>query len=882
MTKLATWIMNHKIVIICVVVLLLALSVVGMLMVEKEGDVISYLDKDTETIIAKKLLESEFNIIGDCSISISFASQNQVKKIVDAVTNSNVIIDGESATLKSAISKTVWIGTFDKLDMLDSTVVGGDPADVEQALALVKSKFVKVTDKDGNIVDDSYTGEKYTTYIVSFYFKYAGSDQRTINSLSAIEDIVKTKLQANIDDGSLVIPQEFSTSKAEDIYYFGGTSTNAKKLVESSVGDMPKFFAVVVLVVLVILLITTKSYLEPLIFLATLGISLLLNMGSNVIAGGPLAGNPLGTISSITSSCSTILQLAIAMDYSIFLMHTYYEELEHCMTPKEALIKALPKTIAAISSSALTTVGGFVALFFMKYKMGYDLGFVLAKGVILSLLAVIFIQPILILIFDKLVKKTTHKWKVEVRLKPVAKVVTKKWAVVVVTVICLALAIPCAYFQLKAPLNYITMTKENPNPNFPEKISKKYDNMLIIMTPYTGSEDIDKQYEFIDKINKIGYQIDESGNIVLDQNGVAVENNDEHKLIEVFSLCTILNRNLYDDLEASSMKDTVYNLLHSNFISHMKDEGVENKYLLYTINMEGVSEDVESYATLSRIKEIGQEVFGQKVSITGLSQGAYELSLVTPQDFALVSLLSAAIILIILLVTFRKPLLSILLLLVIETGIFINLSLVYFTNTKINFMAYLIVTAIELGATVDYAILMTSKFNDEKSKGVESVTAIKNAIYRAAPSVLTSGAILIAACISVRLITSNMIVGQITELIARGAFMSLILVFTFLPALLYIRAKATRAISIKRGKGDPEEGLSTQVIFEKPVAVVAQGEVELSPIVGVAEPSDVEIQPIENVDEPSKVNVESVESVENVEQNVEKEVTVEVYEKPEE
>ena len=547
------------------------------------------------------------------------------------------------------------------------------------------------------------------------------------------------------------------------------------------------------------------------------------------------------------------------------------------MTPKEALIKALPKTIAAISSSALTTVGGFVALFFMKYKMGYDLGFVLAKGVILSLLAVIFIQPILILIFDKLVKKTTHKWQVEVRLKPVAKVVTKKWVVVVVTVLCLALAIPCAYFQLKAPLNYITMTKENPNPNFPEKIAKKYDNMLIIMTPYTGSEDIDKQYEFIDKINKIGYQIDDSGNIVLDDNGVAVENNDEHKLIEVFSLCTILNRNLYDDLEASAMKDTVYNLLHSNFISHIKDEDIENKYLLYTVNMEGVSEDVESYATLNRIKEIGQEVFGQKVSVTGLAQGAYELSLVTPQDFALVSLLSAAIILIILLVTFRKPLLSILLLLVIETGIFINLSLVYFTNTKINFMAYLIVTAIELGATVDYAILMTSKFNDEKSKGVESVTAIKNAIYRAAPSVLTSGAILIAACISVRLITSNMIVGQITELIARGAFMSLILVFTFLPALLYIRAKATRAISIKRGKGDPEEGLSTQVIFEKPVAVVGQGEVELAPIVGVADPDEVETQPIKTEGEQNDAKTEA-----SNEQAVENEVTVEVEEKPEE
>ncbi|MGN0797421.1 MAG: RND family transporter [Christensenellales bacterium] len=859
MTKLATWIMNHKIVIICVVVLLLALSVVGMLMVDKEGDVLSYLDKSTDTIIAKKLLESEFNIIGDCSVSISFASKAQVRSIVEAIVTSDKVIDSKSKeTLADVISKTVWIGTFDQLNLLNLI---GNAGDVAQAQALVNSKFVKVTDKEGNIVDDSYTGEKYTTYIVSFYFKYAGSDQRTINSLREIENIVKSKLQANINSGSLTIPQDMG-EKAEDIYFFGGTSTNARKLVESSVGDMPKFFAVVVLVVLVILLITTKSYLEPFIFLATLGISLLLNMGSNVIAGGPLSGTPLGTISSITSSCSTILQLAIAMDYSIFLMHTYYEELEHSMTPKEALIKALPKTISAISASALTTVGGFFALFFMKYKMGYDLGFVLAKGVILSLLAVIFIQPILILIFDKLVKMTTHKWQVEVRLKPVAKVMTKKWAVIVVTVLCLAMAIPCAYFQLKAPLNYITMTKENPNPNFPETISKKYDNMLIIMTPYEGTESIDKQYRFVEELNKIGYQTDENGNIAVDENGNAIESNNEHRVIEVFSLCTILNRDLYNSIEASNSRNTVYGILHSSFISNVNNDDVENKYMLYTINLEGVSEDVESYATLNKIKDIGQDIFDVKLSITGLAQGAYELSLVTPQDFALVSLLSAAIILIILLVTFRKPLLSILLLLVIETGIFINLSLVYFTNTKINFMAYLIVTAIELGATVDYAILVTSKFNDEKSKGVESITAIKNAIYRAAPSVLTSGAILIAACISVRLITSNMIVGQITELIARGAFMSLILVFTFLPALLYIRAKATRAISIKRGKGDPEEGLGTQVIFEKPVAVVAQGEVELTPIVGVAEATE------DSVDNAEQDACECATTDENLEQVV--------------
>ena len=193
---------------------------------------------------------------------------------------------------------------------------------------------------------------------------------------------------------------------------------NARVLVDSSVNDMPKFVAAAVVCVFIILFVSTNSYLEPIIFLATLGISILLNMGTNLIAG-----NPMGTISTITSSCASILQLAISMDYSIFLMHTYYEEKRLGKSPQDALIAAMPKTLKSIMASALTTIGGFVALFFMTYGMGYDLGFVLAKGVLLSLLAVLFVQPILIFVFRKWIDKTHHDWIITPRLNFVGKTI---------------------------------------------------------------------------------------------------------------------------------------------------------------------------------------------------------------------------------------------------------------------------------------------------------------------------------------------------------------------------------------------------------------------------------------------------------------------------
>nr|MDE5756102.1 MMPL family transporter [Clostridia bacterium] len=797
----------------------------------------------------------------DCNLAISYVTEKEVERIIREFTSTPAIN-------KYLAKDPVWIGTFNKLSM------AGNAFDSEQALANVREKFVKTTQYTYTTVIDGKEETKteyVNTYIISLYFKTAGGDQETIDALDAIDAILQDEngyIQKHIDAQDGVGPKNL-----KDWYYIGGNAQNARNILKSSLGDMPKFVIVAVAVCLVILLLTTQSYLEPLIFLATLGISILLNMGTNIIAG-----NPIGKISSITSSCATILQLAIAMDYSIFLMHTYYEELKLHPQPKDALIAALPKTIAAISASMLTTVGGFLSLFFMEYGIGYDLGFVLAKGVILSLLSTVFLQPILILILSKGIKKTKHKWIFAPKLKFVSKGITHPAVAAIVVVLVLGLALPCAYFQLQVPLSYVATSVDNPNPNLPEQMASSINNQAIVLVPYEGPESLDKHIEFVEKVKKIGYEpeLDANGNLQYQEDGSLKLklSEDTANVIEVFSLSTILSKDDFESIEQSSLKNAIYSMLYDNFIANRTDS-TKQAYMLYTItlnntNSEGVVtnriETQYSYNALKEIKYAAMETFenydhnnanepylkaveaqknvanfiaqkntnyqeyqlalepinqfkddlmnnstSYQIYLTGLAQGSYELAEVTPNDFLLVTLLSAAIVLLILLFTFKNFKLSIILMLVIESGIWINLSLVYFTSLMnpghtINFVAYLIVTAIELGATVDYAIMLTTKYLEEKKSGVKSVQSIKNAINRAAPGVTTSALILIGVCALVHLITTNMIVGQITRLLAIGTTMSYVFVFTLLPAILSFDERLKRAISIKRGKGDPDKG----------------------------------------------------------------------------
>ena len=812
---------DNKWLVVGVIAALLVLSFIGLLFVQKNGDVTSYLKDDTDTMIGKSVLEEAYSIQGDLNIAISYLSKDQVRIIYDAIKNDSelktmyVTEKGGKEVRSSIISKDVWIGTFDMILELGNGGIGGivegiDPVVAQEIYDSAAKNYVKTTEL-GN-------GTVVTTYLLSFYLKSAASDNVTIDALDRIEQIINDNINQQKSAGLIS-----ETISAESCYYFGGTAENARILVASSVGDMPIFVAIAVVAVFFILLFTSHSYLEPLVFLATLGISILLNMGSNIIAG-----NPVGTISTITSSCSTILQLALAMDYAIFLMHTYYEELRVKLDPRDAMISALPKTLASISASALTTIGGFIALFFMQFGMGYDLGFVLAKGVLLSLLTVIILQPVLIVIFNKPVMKSQHSWIVEPRLGFVSKNITKKGVAIAVIAICAVICLPCAYFQSLTPLTYISTTEATPTEQMtaPQYVLQGSSNQVIVMVPYSAKEGdesdtsdyVQKQYEFIH------YLKTELG-----------QKEGEHGAQDILSLCTIIPQNRFEEI-ANHQNGIVMAFIEGNFVkSYAPDGGAEREYMLYTLNLEGHPEDEESYASIAAIRAKAAEIFGVsegEIYMTGLAQGASDLAAVTPDDFMLVNILSAVIIFVILLFTFRSFITSLILLAVIEAGIFFNLAIVYFVSLlapfapgllsvfsgEINFMAYLIVSAIELGATVDYAILFTAKLGEEKAKGCRPERAIRNAIYRSAPSVTTSAAILIAVCLAVNLISSNMIVRQITELIARGTFFSYILVFTLLPSIMLFKEKAHAAILKRRGKAPVYDDDAPDYNEEKRVA----------------------------------------------------------------
>lgn len=846
MASFTKWLLDHKVAVICVLVLLMALSVVGTILTDKESDVLSYLDPESDTSIGKQMLNEQYGIVGDTTIGISYLSREDIQRIVTFVdgTASDGAYDGmdenDIPTQSRAFSKTVegkpllsrnvvWIGSFDDLqadgDLQMLLSLGGVLDVVQSDLDAMRAKFQDKFVKETN-------GE--TTYILNIYFSQSGSNNAVIEALDALEKEIQRILNERIEDGTIT-----QIDDASQGYYFSGMAQNARILVDSSLNDMPKFVIAAVLVVFVILLLSSHSYLEPFIFLATLGISILLNMGTNVIAG-----NPIGTISTITSSCAVILQLAVAMDYSIFLSHSFQEELRTLKDPKIALMHAMPKTLKSILASALTTVGGFVALFFMNYGIGYDLGFVLAKGVILSLLAVIFIQPILLILTKKLIDKTHHNWIVTPRLNFVGKTITNKWVSVIVIVLCVAIAVPSAYFQGLVPLNYITFTNETPEEekSLAQREVEGTNNQLILVIPYQydgyGHIDLTRHYEFIDKIQQVGVTDETAPSTdFVEGDYVREDGNKFNPVSDVFTLASIVGPDLLDALQDSglndladswfqfnhndtTLKEQLNGQLFGSFISNVDDETEGSvHYMLYTINLEGDPEDIESYNTMLRIRDIANEMFdtdaaGKHVYVTGLAQGAYDLFTVTPDDFTLVNILSAVIVFLVLLLTFRRPIMSVVLLLVIEAGIFANLTLAYLIGDKINFMAYLIVSAIELGATVDYAILFSSKYFEEK-ENCTGVVAVKNAVHRSAPSVITSASILIFTCVAVTLLTTNPIVGQITRLIAIGTCFSLILVFTLLPSILNIKERVSRWYSIKKGKGDPDEGKDNVPIYEK-------------------------------------------------------------------
>ena len=526
--------------------------------------------------------------------------------------------------------------------------------------------------------------------------------------------------------------------------YLEGTAVNTAIAAESTVKEISKIVMFTIPIVLIILLITTNSWFEPIVLLLTIGVSILLNAGSNII---------FGTISFVTSGAGNILLLAVSLDYSVFLLHRFEENRDLGLIPKEAIIQALKQSIASVLSSGLTTGISFAALILMRFKIGPDLGIALAKGIILSLITVFVLLPVLVLKTYKVLEKTRHKALLP-KFKKFGRIVSK--TMIPLVIIFSIVIVPSFLAQTKNSYYYGAEHIFGLNTKLgqdSEKIDEKFgqSNTMVLMV---ANDDRAKQIEMSVKLQEIP------------------------ELTDIISFVDTVGAEIPPDyLE----KDTLNRLESKNY-----------SRMVLTVSTE--YEDERAFEVVEEIKDIAEEYFPESYYLAGESASTYDLMDTITEDNLRVNLISIGAVFLVLALTFRSIIIPFILVLSIETAVWINLSIPYFNDTTLFYFSYLIVGAIHLGATVDYAILMTSRYLENREK-LERKEAVRETISNVTVSVLTSGSAIIVVGSLLGYITTHGILMQLGSLLARGAAFSMLIVFFVLPGLLYIFDKPIQKLS---------------------------------------------------------------------------------------
>lgn len=563
------------------------------------------------------------------------------------------------------------------------------------------------------------------------------------------------------DDSSELTHQALTEIKkiAGENSYIGGSSIENKSVKDTLIKEVAIAMCIAVPIVFLILMITTTSYLEPVLFLLITALGIIINLGSNII---------FGKISFFTFSVAAILQLAISMDYSIFLLHTFTREKENGEEDEEvAMENAISKSIVSILSSGLTTIVGFVALALMQFEIGKDMGLVLAKGIVISLFSVIFFMPSMILKYSEKIEKTRHKPFVTITER-FSKLVYKVHYLIIP--ILLIIIIPCYVGQ-----NMNTFLYGNDALGSSQGTAVYADKMTI--------------EEKFGKSNMMLAIVPRENNIKEKEMGEKLE-----ELPSVRYAKTIASE-LPAGIPESFLPSQTTKKFHSD------------NYTRYLISVYTDGESQAAFDAVNDIQAILDTYYPNENYIAGGTPSTLDIKNVIENDYKFVNLVSILGIGIIILFTFKSFFAPIVLLAVIESGIFINMTIPYLAGDSMIFMGYLIVSCIQLGATIDYGILMTENYlkcRENKSKKEAAIGAIK----RSSLSVLTSGFVLTAAAFTIGKISTVAAISQIGLLIARGAVLSMILVLSVLPTLLALSDKLIQITSFKNIKWRRNQSIS--------------------------------------------------------------------------
>lgn len=492
--------------------------------------------------------------------------------------------------------------------------------------------------------------------------------------------------------------------------------------------------ALLVPIIILILVISTSSWVEPVFFLTAIGVSVLINLGTNVF---------IGEISFVTQSVAPILQLAVSLDYAIFLLHSFSDYRKKIADPVEAMQLAMKKSFPAISASAATTFFGFMALTLMEFEIGSDLGVNLVKGIVLSFISVVVFLPALTLCFYKWIDKTQHK-----PLLPSMKKIGKSVVKIRIPALVIVFLLIVPAFLAQSNTNFTYGIGEQPESTRAGSDLIKIEDAFGKFTPMVllvPKSDVVKEEELVQELEDLDY------------------------VTSVLSYVNAVSSVIPPEYLEESITKQFYSDNYSRIILHT-NAGTEGD---------------EAFALVEAVQNKATAYYGEDVYSLGESVTLYDIKRTVEKDNRVVNLLTVIAIAIVLLITFKSISLPVVLLLTIQASVWINLAVPYFTNSSLVYVGYLIISTVQLAATVDYAILLTEAYKEHR-KEMTALEAIKKTVDEKIFSIAISASILSSVGFILYITSSNPIVGSIGLLLGRGALLAFIMVVCFLPAMLFV------------------------------------------------------------------------------------------------
>ena len=508
------------------------------------------------------------------------------------------------------------------------------------------------------------------------------------------------------------------------------------------------YVAIAVVLAVIAMMVFLDNWIIPFVFLASIGAAILFNLGSNIF---------LGEISYITKALSAVLQLAVTMDYSIFLWHSYGEQKQKCSDNKEAMAVAIKETVSSVLGSSITTVAGFIALCFMTFTLGRDLGIVMAKGVLLGVLSCVTVLPAMILVLDKPLNKTMHRSLIP-STKKLARGIVRIFPVFLIIFALIAVPAYYGYSQTNKEVYYDlsrSLPEDMSNVIANTKLKEKFgmgNTHMVLVNSKLDSKDIRKM-------------------------------NDEFKKVDGIKMALGLESVVGPMIPEEMLPESVSTVFKSD------------RWEMIILSSEYKTATDEMGTQITKLNEIIKK-YDPDGLLVGEAACTNDLINITSVDFATVNAISIIAIFIIIMIVEKSISLPVILVAVIELAIFINLGLPHYLGESLPFIAPICISTIQLGATVDYAILMTTRYKKERSLGNDKRTAVCTALETSIPSIIVSAMGLFAATVGVAIYSDVDMIASLCALMARGALISMLCVILILPAMFMLFDKVIGVTTI--------------------------------------------------------------------------------------